>query len=83
MTLKDLEMLQEYWGDHPPLHTLVATYMGIKPQSRQTTSNVVELPKGVSIALTKDGTRPLQGKWKSNLAPVYDFEELKKKIANV
>jgi hypothetical protein len=37
MTLFDFEELAEYWTEHPPVHILVAAYLGLgKHQRRQT-----------------------------------------------
>lgn len=35
MTLLDFEELCRYWAQHPPLHLLVASFVGAKPQTRQ------------------------------------------------
>lgn len=26
--------LQDYWADHPPVHELVAAYLGVKPRPK-------------------------------------------------
>ena len=34
MTLPRLYALNEYWVDHPPVHIMVAAYLGIKPKAK-------------------------------------------------
>lgn len=34
MTLPRLYGLYEYWRDHPPLHALVAAFLGVKPSPK-------------------------------------------------
>jgi hypothetical protein len=34
MFMEDVEDLMGYWVDHPPVHVLVAAYMGVKPAER-------------------------------------------------
>jgi hypothetical protein len=34
MTWGEVFMLQEYWKEHPPVHLLVAAYLGIKPKHK-------------------------------------------------
>ena len=33
LDLPRIKHLNEYWREHPPVHILVASYMGIKPSS--------------------------------------------------
>jgi hypothetical protein len=33
MTLPRLDSLSNYWSDHPPVHKMIAAYLGIKPKS--------------------------------------------------
>ena len=36
MTLLDFEELAAYWAEHPPLHLLMAAYLGVdKPKKRE------------------------------------------------
>jgi hypothetical protein len=28
--------MSQYWRDHPPLHLLVAAFLGVKPATKQT-----------------------------------------------
>ena len=32
MDMCDFDMLAEYWSFHPPVHLMVAGYLGIKPK---------------------------------------------------
>lgn len=34
MTLPRLSGMMEYWNEHPPLHILLAAFMGVKPSRR-------------------------------------------------
>ena len=34
MTLPRLMSLQNYWGEHPPIHRMVASYLGYKPRAK-------------------------------------------------
>jgi hypothetical protein len=34
MTLLDVEELTSYWAEHPPVHILVAAYLGLNGQKR-------------------------------------------------
>ncbi len=38
LDLPRLQALNSYWDSHPPVHILVAAYMGIKPKQSSTTS---------------------------------------------
>lgn len=42
MTLWDLRDFQSYWAEHPPLHVMVAAYLGIG-RSRPTKTSPAEL----------------------------------------
>jgi hypothetical protein len=35
MTLLDVEELVAYWAGHPPVHLMVAAYLGIKPSDKK------------------------------------------------
>ncbi len=37
MTLFDVEELTKYWAEHPPLHILIAAYLGAGNQQRRPT----------------------------------------------
>lgn len=39
MTLFDFEELARYWADHPPVHILVAAYLGLNKYPHQSTPN--------------------------------------------
>jgi len=36
MTLPRLDAMKDYWNDNPPLHQLVAAYLGHKPVASKT-----------------------------------------------
>ncbi len=35
LTLPRLAALNRYWADHPPVHLMIAAYLGIKPGSEK------------------------------------------------
>lgn len=37
MDLPRLYAMNDYWDAHPPVHIMVAAYLGIKPKARKTT----------------------------------------------
>lgn len=54
MTLPEANELCAYWRDHPPVHILVAAYLGIKPKS--TASPPPQSNIGTLIGVAKGGT---------------------------
>jgi hypothetical protein len=42
LDLPRLGALYEYWGDHPPLHVMAASYFGIKPKEKETTQEIAD-----------------------------------------
>jgi hypothetical protein len=34
MTLPRLQALNDYWRDHPPLHILLGSFLGVKPAAK-------------------------------------------------
>lgn len=36
LTWPRIEALYDEWADHPPVHEMVAVYLGYKPQSKKT-----------------------------------------------
>jgi hypothetical protein len=37
-----VEAMNAYWGDHPPLHIMVAAYLGIGTKSTESTAEAIE-----------------------------------------
>jgi len=82
MTLFDFEELTAYWAEHPPLHILVAAYLGIGKNKRQRTSSSA-LPRSgrpagsdLQSMLTELGPGFGVGDVHAGLAPVVlDFAE--------
>jgi hypothetical protein len=35
MDWSEFEMLTDYWAEHPPVHLMVAGYLGIKPAKKK------------------------------------------------
>lgn len=49
MTLLDVEELSTYWTKHPPVHVLVAAYLGVGVEKKKST-----LPPGFPPVLASD-----------------------------
>lgn len=56
LSLFDLRDLQAYWADHPPVHVMVAAYLGIKPvtKDKATPAKLRELAGAFGLAV-KEG----------------------------
>lgn len=39
MDLPRLYAMNDYWDSHPPMHVMVAAYLGIKPKNTKATEN--------------------------------------------
>ena len=88
MTLFDFEELTKYWAEHPPLHILVAAYLGASKQQRRATgpgshdSGNAAGPEPQEV-LTELGPGFRAGDVHAGLAPVVlDFAELRRQAAN-
>ncbi len=89
MTLLDVEELTRYWIAHPPLHLIVAAYLGIGESAKQTCAgppapaspaNRKNLEVGAILA--ELGSSFTGGDVHMGLAPVVlDFAELKRKVS--
>jgi hypothetical protein len=75
MTLFEVEELAGYWADHPPVHLMVAAYLGVKPAIKKVpTSAPVDhaavlaalAPLGIASGEVFPGT------------PVFDLETLRR-----
>jgi len=55
----DLADLQGYWVDHPPVHVMVAAYLGIKPVTKEKANpaKLRELASAFGLAV-KEGAQP-------------------------
>lgn len=85
MTLFDVEELSQYWADNPPVHILVAAYLGVKPKETASAPGIraVAPPGGhedvVATALAALG--PMSGFVERDVheglpPPILDFDEL-------
>lgn len=91
MTLLDVEELTRYWIDHPPVHLMVAAYLGIgKGNGRRRTRAAAAAPsiKGanadVGALLAELGPSFAGGDVHAGLAPVVlDFAELRRKAQSL
>jgi cation transporter-like permease len=88
MTLLDVEELTSYWAEHPPVHVLVAAYLGLNGQKRsrisaKTSSGLVTgTGSDPSTLLAELGPGFASGDVHAGLAPVeLDFTELRRKAA--
>lgn len=76
MTLFQVEELCQYWAEHPPVHLLVAGFMGVKPPTK---SAQVSPEPEVSLPVTRvlaaiPGLDP--GTADMLPAPIFDATEL-------
>jgi hypothetical protein len=91
MTLFDVEELTHYWIDHPPLHLMVAAYLGIgKQRSGHSSPSNAKAPAGrtsdgnVARFLAEFGNAFSNGDVHAGLNPVVlDFAELRRKTSAV
>ncbi len=89
MTLLDVEELTRYWIDHPPLHLMAASYLGIgKSNGRRRPAGRVAAPvprisanSDMGALLAELGPSFGVEDVHAGLAPVVlDFAELKRKV---
>ncbi len=87
MTLLDVEELTRYWIDHPPLHLMVAAYLGLgkgvgrrtRFESSAATRRDMGANSDVATVLAELGPSFTGGDVHAGLAPVMlDFAELKR-----
>jgi hypothetical protein len=86
MTLFQIEELTSYWAQHPPVHLLVAAYLGVgkrnnarlppksmergQPPSSESNSLLVQLGPGFGVGDVNAGLSPV----------VLDFAELRLRV---
>ena len=86
MTLLDVEELTRYWINHPPLHLMVAAYLGVGKRTRfRSLSYRHPSAKGenldIGAVLAELGSGFAGGDVHLGLAPVVlDFAELKRRV---
>jgi hypothetical protein len=87
MTLLEVEELTRYWIEHPPLHLMVAAYLGNGNASRARAKVVADdsvatgAKSDVGAVLAELGPRFAGGDVHAGLAPVVlDFTELKRAL---
>jgi hypothetical protein len=92
MTLLDVEELTRYWIDHPPLHLMVAAYLGLgkangRQRRRELTASENSEPRAnadVGAILAGLGPSFAGGHVHAGLAPVVlDFAELRRRTQSV
>jgi hypothetical protein len=89
MTLFQVEELTRYWIDHPPLHLMIASYLGIGKQRSghsappRPKASAGRTPDGnVAHFLAEFGTAFANGDVHAGLNPVeLDFAELRRKTS--
>jgi hypothetical protein len=85
MTLLEVEELTRYWIDHPPLHLMVAAYLGVGKRTRFGSLAPASPVNGenvdISTVLAELGSGFAGGDVHLGLAPVVlDFSELKRSV---
>ena len=85
MTLLDVEELTRYWINHPPLHLMVAAYLGVGKRTRFGSLVPAPLAKGenldIGAVLAELGSGFAGGDVHFGLAPVVlNFAELKHRV---
>jgi hypothetical protein len=85
MTLLDVEELTRYWINHPPLHLMVAAYLGVGKRTRSASLAPVPPAKAdnldVAAVLAELGSGFAGADVQLGLAPVVlDFAELKRRV---
>jgi hypothetical protein len=87
MTLLDVEELTRYWIDHPPLHLMVAAYLGVgkdngrraRPESSAAKRRGMGANSDVDALVAELGPNFTSGDVHAGLAPVVlDFTELRR-----
>lgn len=87
MTLLDVEELSRYWVDHPPLHLMVAAYLGVgkgngrraRPGPVAATASGGDANTDVGALLAELGPSFAGADVHAGLAPVVlDFAELRR-----
>jgi hypothetical protein len=85
MTLLDVEELTRYWINHPPLHLMIAAYLGVGKRTRFGSLAPGPPATGknldVGAVLAELGSGFAGGDVHLGLAPVVlDFSELKRRV---
>ena len=76
MTLHEVEELFAYWTAHPPLHVMVAAFLGIRPGKRAPGANAQ------ASLLAELGAGFVKGDVHRGLPPaILDFAELRRRAA--
>ena len=77
MTLFQVEELCEYWHQHPPVHLLVAGFMGVKPEPRVAEQVVPGLPEQtLPVTRVLAAIPGLEPGADDPFVPVFDVAEL-------
>jgi hypothetical protein len=85
MTLLDVEELTRYWINHPPLHLMVAAYLGVGEVGKRTRSPPLAGAgvTDIGAVLAELGSSFTGRDVHSGLAPVVlDFDQLKRKASD-
>ncbi len=60
MWVGDAVRLQAYWANHPPVHLLVAAYLGVKPKAPLSEEELGAMVGGIRV-IEKDVATPPAG----------------------
>jgi len=80
MTLLDFEELAAYWAEHPPLHILVAGYLGLGREKR---NRMRWAPSSAASAPSERGTGADVGALLAELGPGFGAGDVQAGLAPV
>ena len=87
MTLLDFEELTKYWAEHPPLHILVAAYLGAGRQQHRPTGAGLDDSRNAASSNSEEVLAELGSGFRAEdvhagLTPVVlDFAELRRQAS--
>ena len=83
MTLDDARLIWDYWQDHPPVHMMVAGYLGIKPRrpvaaaAGHSVDHIAEARTMASQLMAVPGMAQAADVHSDLGAPIFDFEKIR------
>ena len=84
MTIDEARLIWDYWQDHPPVHMMVAGYLGIKPRGPvaaiaavPANDPAVEARTMASQLMAVPGMAQAADVHSDLGAPIFDFEKIR------